>query len=205
MVHSILEGRSHQRDVSAQCNRTERCRCKKRQALNRTSHGPDACPSTHVFAITAVVAHPEYRQDKQMPHFRFLVAITSLILLLGACSKDSTAPVTAAVDENQPVAGQQSEAAVDQTWEPVRRSDEAMRPEEFLPIHNMPVPDDVLIAEMEAADAAAAAQQANRPAGLRQARAMRPTNANQAQTPQHPSSANDVQTETDGKSSPRPR
>ncbi len=105
-----------------------------------------------------------------------LVASISLISLLGACSRDSTAPV----EEIPSVAGQQAESAVEQTWEPVRM------PEGALAIRNMPVPDEVLIYEMAAAEAAVAKQQGNPSGGPGQAGAARPATANQ---PQHDSSA----------------
>jgi hypothetical protein len=64
------------------------------------------------------------------------------LMVLVACRRES-GPVDS---DTQPIVESQSQPTVDQTWEPVTKQAGA------LPLRNMPVPDEILIAEMEAAD-----------------------------------------------------
>lgn len=101
---------------------------------------------------------------------RLLVAGIGLATLLGACNADTSE----AADDSTSDAMPQDATASEQTWEPIQKHENA------LPLRNMPVPDEVLIAEMAAADAARAEQRGGPPVSDQPAATQSPTAADQA-------------------------
>lgn len=127
-----------------------------------------------------------------MTRLRLLGACIGLVTLLGACERDPPVPA----DEIPPAsAQQQAEPVPAQTWEPIQK------PENALPLRNMPVPDEVLIAEMAAADAgpaqSAEQQMIGPPAPGRPAATQATADATQAALPQQAAADADVEADND--------